>query len=170
MYYRVFGGQCQRGVYGLRLNGPPFLVIYLTVCYRYGDGIVVIGTCKGGSMLNFNSVLLSSARPKKLIEFYAKVLKKKSASWGDDDWGGFEVGNGWLTIGPHDKVKGKAKEPERLLLNFETTDVEGEFERIKKAGAKVIAEPYHPGEVEKMSIATFADPDGNYFQLMSPME
>lgn len=121
-------------------------------------------------MLNFNSILLSSASPRKLIEFYAKVLGVKATSWGDEEWGGFEVGHGWLTIGPHDKVKGKAKEPERLIVNFETNDVEGEFERIKGTGAKVIAEPYHPDEMEQMSIATFADPDGNYFQLMSPME
>lgn len=47
---------------------------------------------------------------------------------------------------------------------------EEEFERIKKTGAKVIKEPYNPGEAPDMLIATFADPDGNYFQLMSPWE
>lgn len=120
-------------------------------------------------MLKFNSLLVSSTQPKKLIEFYAKVLDKKSVSWGEDEWGGFDVGGGWVTIGPHDKVKGKAKEPERLIFNFETDDVEGEFKRIKAAGAHVVAEPYHPGEEPDMLIATFSDPDGNYFQLMTPM-
>ena len=28
------------------------------------------------------------------------------------------------------------------MLNFSTSDVKGEFERIKAAGAEVIAEPY----------------------------
>lgn len=56
------------------------------------------------------------------------------------------------------------------MFNLETEDVEKEFKRIKEAGAKVIQEPYHPGEADSMMIATFADPDGNYFQLMTPMD
>ncbi|MBI5019480.1 VOC family protein [Candidatus Gottesmanbacteria bacterium] len=121
-------------------------------------------------MLNLNSLLLSSANPRRLIEFYGKVLNMQSTSWGQDDWGGYEIGNSWLTIGPHDKVKGNAKEPERLMFNFETKEVEKEFERIKALGAKVIADPYNPEQESGMKIATFADPDGNYFQLMSPMK
>jgi predicted enzyme related to lactoylglutathione lyase len=54
-----------------------------------------------------------------------------------------------------------------VILNFETKEVKDEFERIKGAGATVVKEPY---EIEGMWIATFADPDGNYFQLMSPWE
>ena len=54
----------------------------------------------------------------------------------------------------------------KILGGNETRTVDpAEFARIKKLGAKVIKEPY---EMEKMWIATFADPDGNYFQLMSP--
>ena len=120
-------------------------------------------------MLNFNSLLLSSANPKKLSDFYRKVFDKKP-EWGEDEWSGFMVGNGWITIGPHDKVKGKAKEPERVMFDFETKEVKKEFARIKKLGAKVIAEPYNPMQEEGMLIATFADPDGNYFQLMTPMK
>ena len=41
-----------------------------------------------------------------------------------------------------------------------------EFERIKAAGATVIREPYEMGGGW---IATLADPDGNYFQLVTPM-
>ena len=54
-----------------------------------------------------------------------------------------------------------------MILTFETKQVNEEFERIKGVGATVVKEPY---EIESMSIATFADPDGNYFQLMSPWE
>jgi predicted enzyme related to lactoylglutathione lyase len=121
-------------------------------------------------MLHLNSILLSSDNPKRLIQFYAKVLDKKSASWGSDDWGGFDINGFWLTIGPHDKVKGQSKEPERMIINFETSQVSEEFQRIKGMGVEVIAEPYQPEEASDMWIATFADPDGNYFQLMSPME
>ncbi len=35
----------------------------------------------------------------------------------------------------------------------------------------VVRDPYNPGESADMGlIATFADPDDNYFQLMSPMD
>ena len=44
-------------------------------------------------------------------------------------------------------------------------EVQKEFDRIKSLGAIVIKEPYDMGG---MWIATLADPDGNYFQLMSP--
>ena len=40
---------------------------------------------------------------------------------------------------------------------------------MKGAGATVVAEPYRPDENSEMWIATFADPDGNYFQLASVM-
>jgi len=76
-------------------------------------------------------------------------------------------GNTYLSIGNHSKVKGQAKNPERIVLNFETTEVEEEFDRIKKLGAEVVADPYQMEEGGSMWIATLADPDGNYFQLMS---
>ena len=67
------------------------------------------------------------------------------------------------------EVKGKNASPGRIILNFETADVKGEFERIKGLGVKVQQKPYHPGESPEMWLATFEDPDGNYFQLASPM-
>lgn len=81
---------------------------------------------------------------------------------------GFLVGSTFLTVGPHDKVKGKNSNPERVIFNFETPDVQEEFNRIKELGANVVAEPYQMGEGDPAWIATFEDPDGNYFQLMSP--
>jgi predicted enzyme related to lactoylglutathione lyase len=47
--------------------------------------------------------------------------------------------------------------------------VKSEFDRFVEAGATAIQEPYSPGGEPDGLIATFADPDGNYFQLMSPM-
>lgn len=119
-------------------------------------------------MLNFNSILLSSADTKKLVDFYKKVFEKEP-DMDDNGYTGFLVGSCFMTIGPHDKVHGKNSNPERILLNFESKDIKGEFERIKKLGAEVIAEPY---QMEGMDgwIATLADPDGNYFQLLPPWE
>jgi predicted enzyme related to lactoylglutathione lyase len=119
-------------------------------------------------MLNFNSILLSTEDVKKLVEFYKKVFKK-DPEMGDENYAGFVVGDCFLSIGLHDKVHGKSPNPERILLNFETDDVKGEFERIKEIGATVIKEPYQMEGWDGW-IATLADPDGNYFQLMTPWD
>lgn len=119
-------------------------------------------------MLDLNSIIIFSENPNKLVDFYKKVLQM-DPGWSGGDFTGFKAGVGYLTIGPHDKVYGKSKNPERIIFNFETKNVKAEFERIKKLGAKVIATPYHPGEEKSMLLATFADPDGNYFQLNTPM-
>lgn len=122
-------------------------------------------------MLDFNSVLIGSEKPEALSEFYTNVLGGKP-TFEDGGFSGWQVGSGWLMVGPHSDVKGKNPQPGRILLNFETPDVKGEFKRIKGLGVKVIAEPYDPGQGSEgpdMLLATFEDPDGNYFQLASPM-
>ena len=120
--------------------------------------------------LNFNSILLSSENPERLADFYSKVFEKKP-EMNEDKYKGFLVGSCFLTIGFHDKIKGKAKDSDRILFNFETKHVRGEFERIKQIdGVKVIAELYSVGGDGKYWIATFADPDGNYFQIVTPWE
>lgn len=118
-------------------------------------------------MLNFNSILIFSEKPDKLAGFYRKVIAKKP-DMSDGGWSGWLVGKAFISIGPHNKVHGKNDHPERLIFNFETKDVKEQFARIKKLGAKVIKEPYQPEEMKDSWIATFADPDRNYFQLVSP--
>ena len=120
--------------------------------------------------LNLNSIMLGSDDPKKLADFYSKVLGAPNPDWSDEanGWFGFQAGHGSLAIGPHSDVKGKNQEPARIMLNFETPDVTGEFERVKAIGAQVVAEPYEPGGGGGMLLCTFADPDGNYFQLAPP--
>lgn len=116
------------------------------------------------------SVMIGTADPKILGEFYTKVLGKPG--WQQDDWYGFWTDNGGMMIGSHSEVKGKNKEPARSIINFTVEDVKGEFERIKALGAEVVAEPYQPSadKDNKVWLATFADPDGNYFQLASPWD
>lgn len=116
--------------------------------------------------LNFNNVMIGSAQPEVLGEFYARIFDRP-ADMNDGGWYGWQVGAAWLSIGEHSEVKDRANEPERVILNFETKEVKEEFERIRATGATVVKEPY---EMEGMWIATFSDPDGNYFQLMSPWE
>lgn len=117
-------------------------------------------------MLSLNSFMIFSEDPKKLTEFYKKVFQKDT-DMEEGGYYGFVVGKTFLGFGPHDKIKGENKNPERMVYNLDTEDVKGEFERIKKLGAKVIAEPYQMPGYDGW-IATFADPDGNYFQLTTP--
>ena len=118
-------------------------------------------------MLSFNGALIGSSQPDVLAAFYAKVFARP-ADFAQGGYSGWQFGAAGVVVGPHSDVKGAAKEPVRILLGFTTTEVKEEFERIKGAGAAVVAEPYqmdgNPGW-----IATLADPDGNYFQLMTPM-
>jgi len=115
------------------------------------------------------AVLLSTNNAKKLAAFYRDVvgfkqrmvfeMGKKSEEGYDFDLGGTS-----LYVLYHSKVKGKCKEPARVMFNLEVDDLEKEVARLKKAGAKLIADIYH---VEDYGyIATFADVDGNYFQLV----
>ena len=64
----------------------------------------------------------------------------------------------------------KSAHPGRVIWNIESPDVQGDFERFKAAGATVVREPYEMGDGYVGWIATFSDPDDNYFQLMSPMQ
>ncbi len=118
--------------------------------------------------MNLNSILIGSEDPKRLTEYYTRLFGKPAME--DGGFSGWQVGNGWITLGPHSEVKGKNTEPGRIIWNIETADVKGEFERFREAGATVIREPYQPGsDAGDMWIATIADPDNNYFQLVSPM-
>lgn len=118
-------------------------------------------------MLTLSTVFVFSENSQALADFYKKVLQK-DPDWVEEGYFGFLAGQAMFMVGPHDKVHGKNQNPERIFVNFDTKDVKGEFERVKGLGAEVVKEPYQPDEAQDMWIATFADPDGNYFQLTTP--
>ena len=118
-------------------------------------------------MLNLSTVMICSEDPKSLADFYTKVLG--DPGWEDSSYVGWQAGTGMLMVGPHSEVKGRNEMPGRMMLNFETSDFQNEFERIKGLGAKVEHEPYRPSEeAGDFWLATFEDPDGNFFQIASP--
>ncbi len=117
--------------------------------------------------MDFNSILIGSEDPQRLVDYYTKLLGNPTFS--DGGYTGWQVGSGFVTVGPHDQVHGKNVAPGRLIWNIETPDVKGEFERMQAAGAIVVREPYTFEGYPDAWIATLADPDDNYFQLMSPM-
>lgn len=118
-------------------------------------------------MLNLNAVVIGTTQPEVMVEFYIKVFGKP-ADMVDQDNGfwGWQLGGAYLGILNHSEMTGNAKDPGRILINFETPEVKEEFTRIKDLGATVAHTPYEMGEGW---VATLIDPDGNYFQLISPM-
>ena len=118
--------------------------------------------------MNFNSILIGSENPQRLVDYYTNLFGAPAMA--DGGYTGWLLGQGFVTVGPHSEVSGRNAAPGRLIWNIETDDVKGTFDRFKAAGAIVVAEPYSFEGVEGSAIATLADPDDNYFQLMSPME
>lgn len=118
-------------------------------------------------MLNLNSVMIGTTQPEVLAAFYEKVFGKPADMVdGANGFWGWQLGGGFLGILNHSEMGGNTKDPGRIMVNYETTQVKEEFERIKSLGATIVHEPYG---MENGYIATLADPDGNYFQLMNPM-
>lgn len=117
--------------------------------------------------MDLNGVLIGTEDPERLVAYYAKLFGEPT--WNDGGYSGWMLGQGALTVGPHSEVKGKNPQPGRILWNLETPDVRGEFERLTGAGASVVREPYLLEGTADGWVATFADPDDNYFQLMSPL-
>lgn len=116
------------------------------------------------------SIILFTQSAKKLAAFYRDTVGLKvefEAEMGEkgEEIYGFKVGKGaGFSIIDHSKVKGKNKQPERIIFNLEVDEIKKETSRLKKAKVKLVQDVYH---VEGYGyIATFADTDGNYFQLV----
>jgi predicted enzyme related to lactoylglutathione lyase len=118
--------------------------------------------------MNFNNILIGSADPERLAAYYTKLLGEPAFS--DGGYTGWQIGTGFVSIGPHSEVSGQNTQPGRLIWNIESADVKGDFERMKAAGAIVIREPYEFEGAPGSAIATLSDPDNNCFQLTSPFE
>jgi len=114
-------------------------------------------------------VTLSSAHPRKLAKFYQGIGVAIGQEWemGDKAEPFFEMklksGSNFY-IGPHSKIKGGAKDPLRIMLNFEVDDIKKMVKKLKALKVKLIADVYH---IEGYGwVSTWVDSDGNYFQLV----
>lgn len=121
---------------------------------------------------NFESIKIGSSNATKLADFYKKKVGLKQtwdAVMGEDmNVYGFGLKGIDLVLLDQPKLKGKSKEGGRISFNLEVDNIEKEFKRLKKAGVKVIEPIYHIQEYGYL--ATFADLDGNYFQLVKTKE
>ena len=121
--------------------------------------------------MKLNGVQIGAEDAKKLAEFYTKAFGEPKWSM-PGDWYGWDVGgeSGHLFFGPHSEVKGGAKEPQRIMIALEDSDVQSACDNLIAAGGKEIAKPSNPDPDNKeFFIATVADPEGNFLQLASPM-
>lgn len=118
--------------------------------------------------MDFNSIMLGSDDAPRLAAYYTKLFGKPR--WDDGGYVGWMIGSCGLTVAPHSEVHGTNDQPGRFIWNITSPDVKGDFETFKAAGAIVVREPYDFEQSPGYWVATFADPDGNYFQLTSPME
>lgn len=117
--------------------------------------------------MKFSGILIGSENPEQLVEYYTRLFGAPTMT--EAGFTGWKMGDAWVTVGPHDQVKGRNTHPGRLIWNMESPNVKSDFEKYKAAGAIVEKEPYGMEDDSDFSIATFADPDGNFFQLMAPM-
>lgn len=120
--------------------------------------------------MKFNGVMIGTEDVGKMADFYTKVLGEPT--WNMGGFYGWATDGANLMLGAHSEVKGESVNPQRMLMQFEASDVKAEFERIKECGASVVAEPYQPDSENSPNVwlATVADVDGNYIQLATPWE
>ncbi len=96
----------------------------------------------------------------RLLQFYRDTLGQKTSMESD----AFVMfGDGRFAIGKHSEVKGASRDPNRIMLNFETTDAQADYEELTGKGVEFTRPPSQDGE---LIIATFKDPDGNVLQLL----
>jgi len=113
------------------------------------------------------SIIIFSDNHKKLAEWYEKTLELKINDHIDmphEHFIGFDFGGLFFSIGHHGKVKGKSKDPYRMMIGFDVRSVNKTYEKLVKKGVYFIAKPFEapPGGYWCM---TATDPEGNILQF-----
>ncbi|MEV6520784.1 VOC family protein [Longispora sp. NPDC051575] len=103
------------------------------------------------------SMLLGTTRPAEMRDFYIKALAPEFTGDGAIDLGGF-----LLVIDGRDDVEEKNAEPGRHIVNFDVEDFDAMEAQLNAAGVQWIS----IADREKGKFGTFADPDGNYVQII----
>ena len=107
------------------------------------------------------TVMLASSDPARLAAFYENVLQLERLQVFHDPV--FQLGSGMLRIIHHSAVHGTNQMPARCQLNLFVADTLAECARLEGQVTFV-----RPPENEAWGgiVATLADPDGNYIQLI----
>ena len=54
--------------------------------------------------MNLNGILIGSDDPKRLTAYYTRLFGEPG--WSGGDFVGWQLGGGYVTVGPHDRVQG----------------------------------------------------------------
>ena len=108
-------------------------------------------------------VILWTENVERLAAFYRDVLELTPHSV-RDTLVAFRFGDVRLSVGLHSGVKGRAKDPNRVMVNLGVRDIHGTYARLQRKGVVFS----RPPEREHWGgwVATFQDPDGNILQLL----
>lgn len=116
------------------------------------------------------ALLLHSEDPLRLVRFYREVLGLEPA-FGGPDGAEFRVGAVRIGIWSHDRIRGQARDPDRIIVNFLVPDAAAAYDELRKRGAVFIKPPTaEDWGGRRVVLATFADPDGNLLQLLQFQE
>jgi predicted enzyme related to lactoylglutathione lyase len=109
-----------------------------------------------------HSVLIWTEDLQRLLPFYRDVLGLKP-QMENEGFVAFEAATGAaLALGTHSDVKGRSRDPNRVMVDFQVDDCGAEYERLSKRGVEFVRAP---SKEDGVIIATFVDPDGNILQL-----
>jgi len=109
-----------------------------------------------------HSVLIWTEDVPGLLPFYRDILGLKTLVE-TEEFAVFPLNGIGLRIGKHSEVRGPARDPHRVMVNFRVEDCQAEYERLAKQGVEFVRPP-SPDAIH--IVATFRDPDGNILQLM----
>jgi catechol 2,3-dioxygenase-like lactoylglutathione lyase family enzyme len=115
-----------------------------------------------GRITGIASLIIETEDLAPMLRFYRDVLGLPTRSERDDHFS-FEWGDFRLLVSLHSDIRGRSRDPLRIMLNFTVDDIHAAFERLRAAGIEFS----RPPEQEEWGgwIATLHDPDGNTLQL-----
>ena len=118
-----------------------------------------------------DSVCIWSENPDKLAKWYQKILDlkvDKKLNLPDDTGVNFMIGKTFFFIGFHDKVKGKSKDPYRIMIGFSVKSVKKTYDELVTKGVRFIRPAERSSDPEdEYFVATVVDPEGNIIQFFS---
>ncbi len=113
------------------------------------------------------SVIIWSENHEALAKWYEEVLGfkvREVTTHPDDSCIGFDFGNTFFSIGRHNQVHGKNKDPYRIMVGFPVGSVHEAYEEIKDKDITWIAKPFEAPTGTTWCM-TIADPEGNILQF-----
>ncbi len=114
-------------------------------------------------LTGIHSVVIWTEDVNRLLPFYRDVLGLKP-QMENEGFVAFEASSGAAhALGAHSEVKGRARDPYRMMVDLQVDDCQAEYERLSKQGVEFVRAPSK--ENDGAIIATLLDPDGNVLQL-----